>query len=286
MVRFLTLRTFFEKNMMRQYLYFTLLLLACLFSCNLEKDVQVDLPEYESQLVVECYLEVGQPYRLALSESVSYFADPQLPIINNATVVISDGLHSDTLLNTFVIDTLSEKIYNFVHPRIVEEDYDKVYTLSVSLDDGQQISATTSFLEPILIDSLVPIFNEDNSFASVFTYLTDPPNEDNFFRRVFHSGQNIYDGILEQDFSTTDALVNSNGQIIFGSGFSFTEGDTLISTLFHMDEDYYNFMESYDDAIGSNGNPFAQPGAVLSNIEGGIGIFTAHSYDRKRLIIE
>lgn len=284
MVRFLTLRTFFEKIMMRRYLYFTLLLVSCLFSCDLEKDIEVDLPEYESQLVIECYLEFGKPYRLALSESVSYFADPALPIINDAIVVISDGEHTDTLLNIFTIDPLSEKGYNFVHSRIVEEDYNKVYTLTVALADGQQVTATTSFLQPILIDSLTPIF--DNTVATVFTYLTDPPNEVNYFRRVFHKGQSIYEGAVEQDFSTTDDLVNSNGQIIFGSGFVYAAGDTLISTLFHIDEAYYNFLETYNDAINSNGNPFAQPGAVLSNIDGGIGIFTALSYDRKQLIIE
>jgi len=45
-------------------------------------------------------------------------------------------------------------------------------------------------------------------------------------------------------------------------------------------------LETIDDAQDSNGNPFAQPGAIVDNIDGGIGIFTFFSYDRDTLIIE
>ena len=64
------------------------------------------------------------------------------------------------------------------------------------------------------------------------------------------------------------------------------KGDTIISTLFHIDKAYYDFRESVQNAINSNGNPFGQPGVLKSNIEGGLGIFTGLTFDRKTLIIE
>ena len=54
----------------------TLLAVLAFFSaCNLTNDVNIDLPDYDRQPVVECYLEPGKPFRLLLSQSYSFF-DP------------------------------------------------------------------------------------------------------------------------------------------------------------------------------------------------------------------
>jgi len=127
---------------------------------------------------------------------------------------------------------------------------------------------------------------DDTSKALVFTRFQDPPNEANFYRRMFQSGGVFGEGEDEQDFTTTDNFSTTDGEIVYGTGFDFMKGDTVISTLFHIDQAYYDFKESVQDAINSNGNPFGQPGVIKSNIEGGIGIFTGLSYDRKTLIIE
>ena len=75
---------------------------------------------------------------------------------------------------------------------------------------------------------------------------------------------------------------------MFGSGYQFSEGDTVINTLFHIEKAYADFLESVDAAIGANGNPFGQPSTIISNLEGdagAIGIFTGLSYDRVVTII-
>ena len=67
------------------------------------------------------------------------------------------------------------------------------------------------------------------------------------------------------------------------------EGDTIYNTIFHIDRAYYNFWESTFNAVSSNGNPFGQPSAVISNLEGNagaIGIFTGLSYDRVMTIVK
>ena len=48
---------------------------ALLMGCNLEQEIELDLPEYDSRPVVECYLEAGKPFSLLLSQSSPYF-DP------------------------------------------------------------------------------------------------------------------------------------------------------------------------------------------------------------------
>ena len=78
-----------------------LLSLALLQGCSSEKVIEVDLPPYETQMMVECFLEPGQNFQLNLQESVSYFSDTIANTIDNALVVISHNGTSDTLQNQF-----------------------------------------------------------------------------------------------------------------------------------------------------------------------------------------
>ena len=51
-----------------------ILFIAAVAACgSLEKEIDLNLPEYEPQYVVECYLEPGQPFSLLLTRSAPYF---------------------------------------------------------------------------------------------------------------------------------------------------------------------------------------------------------------------
>ena len=76
--------------------------------------------------------------------------------------------------------------------------------------------------------------------------------------------------------------------VVFGTGYDFEEGASVVNTIYHISEDYYNFLESTQGAIQANGNPFAQPSPIIGNIESEIdafGIFTTINYDRKLTVI-
>ncbi len=254
-------------------------------SCNLEKDIDVDLPFYESELVVECYLEPGKPYRLLLSESQDYFAPAEEnPLIDNAVITITHQGEIDTLYNGVFFDLEFNKIYNFSNPKLVPANYYEPFDLNITDDRGRQITGTTQIIIPVEIDSLVPVFNSTDTAALLLNYFIDPEG-DNWYRRQLHVGETMDSGSLEQDFITDDNLETEDGQYVFGSGYDYTFGDTLYSTLYNIEEDYFKFLQSVFDASASNGNPFASPSSIKSNVEGGIGIFTGLSYDRDTLII-
>lgn len=256
-------------------------------NCNLEKEVDLELPTYENQLVVECYLEIGQPFVAVISESVDFFADPGLPLISGATVTISHQGEVYTLDEGIFADPTGDKFYNYGSSSICPANFEEDFTISVSDGNGRVASATTQILKPILIDTLETVWMpDDTTKALVFTRFQDPPEKENFYRRMFQSGGTFGEGRDEQDFTTTDNFATTDNEIVYGTGFDFMKGDTVISTLFHIDQAYYDFQESVQSAINSNGNPFGQPSVIKSNIEGGIGIFTALSYDQKILIIE
>lgn len=265
---------------------------------NLEKEIELDLPQYEPKLVVECYLEPGQPFTLSLSKSVSYFdpfAQDPLEFVENiledsAQVVISWDNASEwvVLENQIFIHPNTGKLLNYFANEAVPEDYDTEFKLTIVSKDGEILRSYTKILPPVQVDSLVVEFNDIDTMARVLTYFQDNLAENNYYRRMLHNGS--LDTIPDQDFVTTDDFVD-DGTIVFGSAYDYEKGDIVFSTLVHIDQAYFDFLISAFGAVDANGNPFAQPGTVFSNIETegekeALGIFTGLSMERITVLIE
>ena len=111
------------KKIMKNYIVLFLFALTIFASCDLEREIDVDLPEYQNQLVVEAYLEAGKPYRLLLTESISYFDIPQLvPIDRNRpiTIVSSIGEFETTIQGLIDLDLMTEDEIPSLPPSIDE----------------------------------------------------------------------------------------------------------------------------------------------------------------------
>ncbi|MFN7119952.1 MAG: DUF4249 domain-containing protein, partial [Saprospiraceae bacterium] len=269
---------------MKALLYIiSLFSLIFITACNLEKEIDINLPDYESQLVLECYLEPGQPFALSLSRSAAYF--DSLPTFDanalnkiferGAQVTITHNGKTYQLEERLVFNPFTQKLFNYYATDVVPANYEQSFELKVVTKDGKTIEATTRLLPVIPIDSVVVEFSEkQDTLARVLTYLTDPSEQENFYRRMLHN--NSLDSLPEQDFVLDDRLVDGDGLLAFGTGFDYTVGDTVINTAFHLEKEYYNFLESVFNARDSNGNPFGQPSPINSNLRGtanAIGIF-------------
>ncbi len=278
---------------MRNILFVAVLLAAFSAACNLEQEVQIELPDYDSHYVVECYLEPGKNYRLLLSRSASYFAPFGKPedylndlLVNDARVSIHDGNRKYNMRSQLYLDIFDRKIFNYTSDRNVPKDYEREFRLEIILSNGDSILASARILPPVPIDSVVAQFNETDTLARVLTYFTDIPNTTNYYRRMLH--ESGIDSLPRQDFSVDDRFVED--VYVFGTSYDFAEGDTIFNTLYHLDRDYYLFLETLERATSSNGNPFGQPSPVHTNVRGtgnakALGIFTGLSYDRKRTIV-
>lgn len=272
---------------------FLIAALAFLFACNLTKDVDIELPEYSRQPVVECYLEPGKPFRLLLTQSYSFF-DPfgldssflNKTLLQGAFVTISYNGRTDTLANQLAFDPSPLKIFNYVGTNIVPSTPGLEYTLNIVLENGGTITGRTSMLPYVPIDSIVVNWNPDrDTLARVLTYITDDLSQSNYYRRMLHYSS--LDSVPEQDFIVNDRI-STNALIAFGTGYELTEGDTVFNTIFHITKDYYDYVESYQLAVASSVNPFAQPSQIKSNVSGSgnpLGIFTCLVYDRDTTII-
>jgi hypothetical protein len=268
--------------------------LIYLTACNLTKDVDIVLPDYPRQPVVECYLEPGKPFRLLLTQSYSFF-DPfgldssflNKTLLQNAFVTITYNGRTDTLVNQFSFESSPLKIFNYVGSNIVPATPGLEYVLNVVLENGGNITGHASMLPYVPIDSIVVTWNpERDTLARVLTYITDDLSQPNYYRRMLHYSS--LDSFPEQDFLVNDRI-STEALIAFGTGYELTEGDTVFNTIFHVSKDYYDYAESYQLAIAGSGNPFAQPSQIKSNVSGTanpLGIFTCLVYDRDTTIIQ
>jgi hypothetical protein len=277
------------KNIFGVIAIFCLIILQ---SCNLTKDVEITLPAYDSQPVVECYLEPGQPMYLLLTKSSPYFEEFAKPedwlkglFLDSATVVISTGGVSETLKNGLTFNIETGKIFNYSSPKIVSTTPGTVYSLKITLKDGKKIAATTTLQTIVPIDSIVIEWKANDTLARALTYMTDDLTKADFYRRSLHVSS--LDSLAHDDFPLDDQFFTTS-KVVFGTLYEFKEGDTLFNTITHLDEPYYNYLNSISQAIQSNFNPFGQPSRVLSNVSGTanpIGIFTGLSFSRVRTIV-
>lgn len=252
-----------------------------LTACN--QVVELNLPKYENQLVMEFYLEDGLPLRAAIQESINYTDTALISIVSNALVVLSYNNQNDTLLNAFEFDSRLGKVYNYTNPKIMQLQENVTYSVYVKDQIGRELRGTTTYKKPIVIDSAFFRYN-DAGKASAVAVFQDPANETNYYRLL-----SFKDSIVPTSGDRWDARfrdITFNGeQFSFNTGFSYLPGDTVISTLYSLTPEHYFFSESAGAARGANFNPFGQPAAIKSNVTGGIGIFTTLSYDRRIMIV-
>ena len=275
-------------------LLFALLTTLSLAACNLTQDVDIELPDYAGQPVVECYLEPGQPFRLLLTNSYGFF-DPfgldsnflDKTLLQGALVTISYDGTTDTLANTLIPTFSPFKIYNYNSSSLVPSTVGTTFNLNIVLPNGTNITGQTIMLPMVPIDSIVLEWSETNdTSARVLTYITDDLSMDNFYRRLLNYAS--LDSVPEQDFLVSDRL-NTTNKVVFGTGYDLVEGDTVINSILHIEEAYYNYYESVQLAIQGNQNPFAQPSPIKSNVKGSgnpLGIFTTLVVDRNTLIVK
>ena len=270
-------------------MYFKYFLLPCaclllLVGCNLEKSFKIELPPYQPKLVVECYLEHGKPYRLALTESVPYTSPAALPpLVNDALVVITHNGIRDTIRFGLSIDTLAGKVFNYTSPKIVDATTGGEYELEIiDRKKNRRVVGKANFLPKPTITKIETRQQIRSNGDTTYYVLTEFPDNDltqpNYYRMLVN--KDSLTSSPDPDISFEDRFAD-NGRIIIGSGFDFKRKDSLYVTIYHNTKPYYDFIESLEDAVRANGNPFAQPGGVKSTVQGGLGVFACLAYDRR-----
>lgn len=260
-----------------------LIICALFSSCNLEKEIQIDLPPYTPQPVVECYIEPGKPYRLALFETVDYFNLPNIPIIPDALVIITYNGVNDTLKYQIIPDTLEGKLYNYIGDttKKVPNDYSSPFSLYIKDNKGRVLTSTTYIPKPVVMDSIWFIFNKEGRATSNVRFQDVNYGTEDFYRYIVVVDPTIF--TEKGDLYFSDRLITSSTIQI--TSRSTVEPGFIDIYLMHLTTDHFNYIKSADEADNANGNPFAQPSLVKSNINGGVGIFTGINADKRKILV-
>ncbi|HEX8330103.1 MAG TPA: DUF4249 domain-containing protein [Hymenobacter sp.] len=274
-----------------------LLPLLALAGCGaLQNDIDVPLPSYTNELVVECYLEPGKVPALTVTSSVPYLnpAIPQLPTDVTVTLTMPNGtavpLRFDPNYQVLTDTVSGEKFHTHIARDPLVARPGDTFTLEVRDTKGRRATSTTTMLAPIPIDSVEYKFNDKTGSERKAYFLTtfqDPPTPDDCYRLQLHKGDPAKKALLQEpevDNSLKDRLLNGKPFTV-GTSYRFAAGDTVTSTLYHTDVAFYRFRQSVRDARNANGNPFAQPSAIYGNVQGGIGIFSVLSRTRMTKVV-
>lgn len=295
--------------MKTKLLLLVLLGLFCMTCQDLENVIEIELEDEPSELVVECYLQDGQPFRLLLTETKSYFAPVNAcPFVRNALVVITHQGQRDTLKEAAFtsracssilpyFDQDSIRFYNYGSDNICNAIPGEEFLLEVwDTTNNRYASAKTRFLPIVPIDIFEQgSYRNDPTTGSQSTVVTlgcqDDLQQRNYYRFTLHknalwqrdSSSGLFSKVAVDpliDVVLFDQGVYTDGQVFQRSDYDFYFNDWAIGTIYHIDRAYYDYMLTSRAARDANLNPFLQPAKVKSNVQGGQGIFTALAFDR------
>lgn len=288
----------------------TLFWVLILFFSSCKKEVQIDLPTSVEKIVVEGKIELGVPPYVILTRNTPYFGATNIEAIQNtfvhdAAVTVSDGTNTvtltefcsqslpDSLLATIgsftgispnTLKNFNYCIYTTVNPLLFGQ-VQKTYSLTVTVN-GKKITAATSILSPVKLDSIwskyVRTNSSGDSLGFIWAHMHDPAGEQNAYRWLAKRIGKDYSFIAPQGATINDKYFNgqsfdfayNRGTMQFSNakddtndekGF-FKVGDTVIVKFCTIDNATYNFYRSLDIIISNDGNPFASPSSVESNV--------------------
>ncbi len=298
-------------------------LIVLLFSaCT--KEVKIDIPGYEEQIVIDGRIETGQPPLVLISKTQDIYAPTSLDaylngfqsgaivtVSNGTTSVVLDEICSDNL--PAGTEAIAAELFGIPESELANYhlcayttfntaiwgEIGKTYTLTVELN-GKTYTSETKIEQPTALDHVFwkPDQDADPGYGFSWATLTDPanqldaymwevkrinwvngaPKDANFtktynpvFNDEFINGQ-TFDFFYENPMSWDDPDVASKNK-----GY-YALGDSVVIKLSKMDQTVYEFYEKKYMQLQSNGNPFASPTSIPSNIKGGaLGVWAGFS---------
>ncbi len=297
------------KKLSSAFIYILISVFILNISCS--RDIAIDIPQVDTKLVVEGHIEQGQVGYVHITKNAPYFSDFDSTdlsryIVQDAVVTLTDGSYIDTL--HFVIDLNNYPYFPLVYKGTnLYGEVGKTYTLTVT-EGNRTVTATTTIPHPVPLDSawFKGEAARGDTLGFLWGHLTDPAAEQNFYRYMTKRLSHHADGSIKDPDFTTSFVSVFDDKVVNGLGFDydidrgrhpttmatapedtneergfFKRGDTVVYKLCSIDKGQYDFWRTFELSAGSNGDPFATPVLIQSNVIGGFGIFGGYgaSYD-------
>lgn len=276
-----------------------------------EKEIPFTDEEAEPRLVVNSFFSKDSVWMINLSESRSVLTNELLPFVESATIKLSD--QDGNNLGDFTYADHGNFRLESPLPLL-----NNTYHLSVSAPNLPPVNATSSIPSDFSSIEIDTTFSEDDYTMIFDVKFKDDLGKKNYYGISIRSGDYWIEGedtIYQnsQRFYTYEPFVE-NGEREFDSNekyasiFYFTdelfESETIEFSgmtryinpnyspgyyrvvLYHFSEEAYKYSLSLAKYKASNGNIFAEPVQIISNIENGFGVFGGQVCYERIMIIE
>lgn len=262
---------------MKRKLIYILPVLLAFVSC--QKVIDVDLNEANAVTVIEAnYTAEDSTVNVHISMTSSYFDSDPSPLIDNASVTITD--HLGVITGVPSIGGGDYQLTNYI------PNYGTTYTLTVACN-GVTYTAECDMnpaiqLEDITYEYFPGFFGGDGGYG-VYLNVNDPVGLGNHYQIILTENGVEHDDLL--DMFIQDDLLNDGNFIerpLWGKFFDTT--DVVGMELRSIDGEIYDYI---NQAIGTaGGQDSAAPGNPDSNWDNGaVGYFSAYSNSRKEVTI-
>jgi hypothetical protein len=268
--------------------------------------VDIEIPEHKSSIVLNGIWSSQDTFlSLIVSNSLSILDNEDYTVPNDAEVKL---YKNEALLGDFAFDDFSRY---FLELDDVLSDEVATYKIEASFGDYEPVSVEQTMPRNVTIENahfeadgtFDPTGEKVDEFSITFN---DPPGEENYYlfrvsyieQFVDWNGDTIRSsGMIYLD--SNDPIVNYSQEGLIFTDKAFDGNEYTINgwdygwydqveefelELVNLSKDGYLYLKSLEDYYNSEGNPFAQPATVYSNIENGYGIFALGAADR--VIIE
>lgn len=288
------------------------LALSLITSCT--KEVQIDLPGYKEQLVVDGRIETGMPAIVLLSKTSNVYSTTNYEsylnsFVDDAIVLLSDGTQTDTLTKICTddlppgLEDIAAGIFGIPAAQLSSlhlcayislgmiGEVGKTYELEIQ-HGGKTYNSSSRIASPVALDSLY--WKPEGNFTDRgFTWakLSDPASTtdaycwevkyltDTTFSKTFNPYFNdkFFNGLtFEYGYENPMSFQDTTPNNPY-RGF-YKLGDTVVVKFSKIGPKEFNYFEKKYNQMYSGGSPFAVPTNVPTNISGGaLGIWAAYS---------
>jgi hypothetical protein len=305
-----------KTNFRNLYYAFTLLCGLLLINSGCEKDITVDLPQPEKQIVVQGSIFQDEYAMVALTYTFPFFqsfadlditnpANLEKFLVLDATIKLSNGIQQEYL--TLTIDTTIFPPV-FYKGDTIKGQIHTTYTLEIQAK-GSVFTASSYLPPPIPLDSInwAPEGNLD-SLGPCNLYFQEPPTPGNIYRLFVkrqgypgyvplyspsvlddqaYNGQYIeYPFYRPNPYSNAFVNFDSLSQAEKDEAFYWKRGDTVSVKFCTLDRASFEFIRTMEQAANTTGNPFSNPTSVKGNVSGGaIGGWCAYGVFKIQRVI-
>ncbi len=275
-------------------LWLTFVSLFLFTSC--EKEIQVEIPDYQNKIVIEGSIENGSPAMVIVSRSVSYFAPLDIEtlmtdvFIRDAEVTVTSSSGASEQLH-FTLCQDSPIYMAYVGHNVVGVP-GETYKLEVKYD-GKVYTAETSIREPVRLDSAYLAFlDEKDTLPTSRILLSDNPlTKDYYMFQIKVHGKKLHDRLWVTSLPVAFDDATFNGQTVnyeilrtnpsslFSATMSeeeqrefyritYRRGDTVYLKTSMLDYDGYQYWSAMTYPLAVGANPFMSPAPIPCNISG------------------